>query len=191
MVISKRWFLGIGALVAATASQACASQSDSFRRLSAEAHEQAVDAAPGDLGATADDHRTEARRLRSIEQAACADVPEADRDEGPLSPRTHIVALELLRERPYPKEMLQLAGVAMYLRAAPGQTEQWLDRVLECHLAHHAVVGARMPNRASPLFVDDVRIALSSTGDGFRIAITTHDEAAAREVVQRAKSLVE
>lgn len=180
--------------IATFASLGCATQSDQFRRLSAEDHERAASspaAASGDTGATAAEHLAAARRLREAERAACADVSDSDRDRGPFARPDRITDVEVLRDRPYPKEMLQPAGAAIYVRASAGLTEEWMARVLECHLAHHAVVGDRMIGRPSPLFVDDARVSLSSTGDGFRIAITTHDVSAAREIIERARGLVE
>lgn len=190
MVRSNRWILVVGAAIAGLGAQGCATESSAFRHMSAETHEQAANVPSSDVGASASDHLAAARRLRDMEQAACVDVPEADRDQGPFARRDRIMGLQPLSERPYPKQMLQPAGVAVYLRATPGLTEQWLGRVLECHMAHHAVVGDRIASR-SPLFVDDVRVAMSSTGDGFRIAITTRDPAAAREVIERARTLAE
>jgi hypothetical protein len=173
------------------ASQACAAQADAFRYPSDVDHDVASGASPTNRGDVANDSLAVTRRLRAMEQAACADVPEADRDQGPFAHREWITGFELLRDRPYPKEMLQPAGVAVYLRATPGMTEEWLGRVLECHLAYHAIVGDRPSHRSSPLLVDDIRVALSSTGDGFRIAITSRDIAAAREVIGRTHAIVE
>jgi hypothetical protein len=185
----------IAALAAMTTigSLGCATQSDAFRRMSAEDHERAAGApASAEAEVTPEDHLGAARRLREMEAAACAEVPDADRDQGPFAHRERITDVELLRDRPYPKEMLQPAGVAIYMRASNGLTEQWLGHVLECHLAHHAVVGDRMASgRPSPLLVDEARVSLSSTIDGFRIAITARDVAVARQIIERAQALVE
>jgi hypothetical protein len=161
--------------------------------MSAEEHEYAANEAkrPSDSPSLANEHLAVAQQLREAERAACAEVPDAERDAGPFARRDRIVAIEPLKARPYAKSMLQPSGIAVYIRASPGLTEQWLDRVLECHMARHAVIGSKIPDRDSPLFVDDARVALSSYGDGFRIAITTRDIAAAREVIERGRTLVE
>ena len=180
----------------------CATESDVFRRMSAEDHEQAATSARSapDSSSVANEHLLVARQLREAEQFACADVGPEDRDLGPFARKERIVAIEPLSARPWAKGMPQPSGIAVYVRATPGLTEQWLDRVIECHLAHHAVVGNRIPDRDSPLFVDDttnsghigpVRVALSTYGEGFRIAITARDIDAAREVIERGRSLVE
>jgi hypothetical protein len=194
MMRANSFVLVLAALFAGLTTGACATQSDSIRRTTAENHELAANglSPPGAFGATTYSHWAAAERLREVEQATCAEVPESDRDQGPLARRDRIAAIEPLSVRPYPKDpILQPAGVAVYLRAAPGMTEQSLGRVLECHLAHHAVVGDRVADRTSPLFVDDARVALSATGDGFRIAITARDVTAARQIIERARALAE
>lgn len=191
MLTSSGYIAALAAMVT-IGSVGCATASDQFRRMSAEDHERAARGAPSEsFEATADDHLAAARRLREMEQAACAEVSDADRDQGPFAHRERITDVELLRDRPYPKEMLQPAGVAIYVRASQGLTEQWLGHVLECHLAHHAVVGDHVVGRPSPLLVDAARVSLSSTLDGFRIAITARDVSAAREIIERAQALVE
>jgi len=180
------------AAIAAIGSLGCATQSDRFRGMTADELEKSARlSASADDRAAAGDGFGAARRLREMEQAACAEVSDADRDQGLFAQRDRIQDVELLRDRPYPKQMLQPAGVAIYLRASEGLTEQRLGHVLECHLAHHAVVGDRMAGHRSPLLVDDARVSLSSTVDGFRIAITARDVSAAREIIERAQALVE
>jgi len=191
-MLTSSGYVAAIATIATIGGIGCATQADQFRRMSAEDHERAAGSPSADESrAAADDHLGAARRLREMEQAACAEVSDADRDQGPFAHRDRITGVELLRDRPYPKEMLQPAGVAIYMRASAGLTEQWLGRVLECHLAHHAVVGDRIAGRPSPLLVDDARVSLSSTVDGFRIAITARDVSAAREIIERTHALVE
>ncbi|HXX67430.1 MAG TPA: hypothetical protein VEK07_09630 [Polyangiaceae bacterium] len=191
MLSSNRCLATIAA-IATIGSVGCATQSDRFRGMSAEDLERSAHlSASADDRAAAGDRLGAARRLREMEQAACAEVSDADRDQGPFARRDRIQDVELLRDRPYPKQMLQPAGVAIYLRASDGLTEQWLGHVLECHLAHHAVVGDHMAGRPSPLLVDDARVSLSSTVDGFRIAITAREVSAAREIIERAQALIE
>jgi hypothetical protein len=171
----------------------CAAQSDAFRRMSAEEHEQLA-AAPRtspDAAASADEHLAAARQLRDVAQAACAEVADSDRDLGPFARKDRIVAIEALKARPYAKGLVQPSGIAVYVRASPGLTVEWMDRVLACHLARRAVVGDGMADRESPLFVNDTRIALSSTGDGFRFTITSRDIDAAREIIEKGRALVE
>jgi hypothetical protein len=132
---------------------------------------------------------TSGARAAEVEASACSDVPAAERDLGPLGHRDRIAGVEVLQDRLYPKQMPQPSGVAVYVRATPGMTEQWLDRVLECHLAHRAAIAGTTEDRSDPFLVEDARIGVSPTSDGFRIAITTRDVAAAREIIGRARAV--
>ena len=80
-------------------------------------------------------------------------------------------------------------GVAVYFRAEPAMTQQWLGRLTECHLAHHAVVG-RLENDQCPLSFESAEVSLSSTPDGFRIAVTTRDPEVARSVIASGQELL-
>ncbi len=99
------------------------------------------------------------------------------------------MGFEEVRDRLYPKASPQLFGVNFTLRATPGVTEQWLSRVIGCHLAHYAVVGASSFPAPSPLLVPGARIQVSSTADGFRVTITSRDIDVAREVRDSGRSL--
>ncbi len=167
----------------------CATQTSAFRHMSAEEHER-VGAAGGDA-ADATDHLAIAQDLRRAEQAACFEVPDAERDAGPFGHRDRIEGVQVVRERLFPKAPEQPVGVAVTLRAAPGLTEQWIGRVIQCHLAHKAVVGARVAEETCPLSVDDARVDLSSTHSGFRVTITSKDPAAARALIQRCSTLTD
>jgi hypothetical protein len=68
-------------------------------------------------------------------------------------------------------------------------TEQWIGRVIQCHLAHHAVVGTTAVNEWCPLLVDKTKIAVSSTPVGFRVQITSADIASARAVIAKGQAL--
>jgi hypothetical protein len=186
MPIVRNWYVAAAVGIMALGAGGCVSQSAELRGTSADAHDQAAG-----MTSLAQDPRAVVRRMREMEQAACEDVPDVERDRGPLSPRERIAGVELLRHRPRSTETLQLAGVAIYLRGAPGMTDESLGRVLECHLAHRAVVGDRVADKDSPLFVQDARVAVSSAAGGFRIAITARDLDSARQIIQRATALVE
>ncbi len=175
--------------LASFVSAGCATQTAAFRHMSAEDHER-VGAAGGDA-AEPSDHLAAAEGLRRAERAACYEVPDAERDAGPFAHRDQIAGVEVVRERLYPKAPPQAIGVVVTLRATRGETEQWLGRVIECHMAHRAVVGARMAQQTCPLAVDDARVGLSSTPTGFRVAITSKDLSVARSVIDSCRGLVD
>jgi hypothetical protein len=159
-----------------------------FRQMSAADHDRVASALPADAQ-TASEHLNAARQLRDAERLACTDVPTADRDAGPFANRARIESVDVLRDRTWAKGMMQPVGVAIDLRAEPGVTEQWLSRVLECHLAHQAVVG-RSAYDWSPLSQYGAKITVTSTATGFRVTITSPDIDVARSVIAKGESLV-
>jgi hypothetical protein len=127
--------------------------------------------------------------VQDYERVACAEVPDADRDQGPFARHDRIERVEELREKEYPKAPPQPVGIAVYIRATSGVTQQSVGRVIACHLAHRAVVGDGVPDRDSPLFVDDARISVSSTPTAFRVAITSPHIDVARAVIEKGSVL--
>jgi hypothetical protein len=179
-----------GTLALAMASMVAAgcatTQSASFRHMSAADHEAA--ARTTSEPDAAQEHLAAARKLRDEEQFACVNVPDAERQQGPLANPDRIAGVEIVKDKDpvYPKAPERAAGIAVYVRAEPGLTEQWLGRVLECHLAHVAVVGAA---GSSPLAVEDAKVAVSSTPAGFRVTITSKDSDTVRALVQKGQIL--
>jgi hypothetical protein len=157
--------------------------------MSAVDHERAAQQGTDESGATVAEHLEAAGHLRGAEQSACADVPAADRDQGLFAHRDQIVALDEVRDRRFPKWPPQLFGVSLTIRATPGVTEEWIGRVIQCHVAHYAVVGAAASKEPSPLLVVGAVIRVSSTGLGFRVSITSSDIEVAREVLNAGRSL--
>jgi hypothetical protein len=130
----------------------------------------------------------QAAKAAGGEAALCAGVAEAARDRGPFGLGARVVRVEALHQVVSPKAPAPLAGAALYLDATPGLTEQWIDRVIECNLAHRATAGTQ--DTANPLAVENATIRVSPTMAGFRIAVTSTDPAVAADVLRRGQSLV-
>ncbi|HZU84562.1 MAG TPA: hypothetical protein VE987_16650 [Polyangiaceae bacterium] len=173
------------AVTACVIAAGCA-QNQAFRGMSAAEHDRAAAADPS----SASEHLAAAAELRRAEQVACAGVPESDREGGPFAHRDWITGVGVVRERLFPKAPEQVTGVNVYLRAAPGVTQQWVGRVIECHRAHGAVVGEQVAASGCPLSLDGAQVGLSSTFSGFRVSITSKDITVAREVIDRCQGLV-
>lgn len=185
---TKKSLVGTVAVLASFAVAGCAAQSTAFRQLSAADHESAARSTQDT--ALAEEHLDAAKQLRSEEQLACDGVPETERVNGPFSQPDRITSVEVLRDRVvFQKGFPQPVGVAVYLKAEPGVTEQWLGRVVECHRAHLAVVGRGV--RASPLSVANAQVAVSATAIGFRVTVTSKDTDTARSVVDKGRELAE
>jgi hypothetical protein len=140
----------------------------------------------GAAGAVAHDRAGEA-----AEQAgACRGVPAEERVASPLERREEIVDVtEVPRDTSW-RGLGAAGGARVVLRARPGLTAEWLQRVLECHVAQGAAAGrAGEPDARSPLAVPGARVRVQSVGDGFAVDVTASAPAAAREILRRARSL--
>lgn len=177
------------ALVSVTLAGCASTQGASFRGMTAAEHERM--AAAGGDAVSPEEHRNAAAGLRERERAACIDVPDADRDRGPFARLDRIVRTVELRERLFPKAPLQTVGVEIEIRATPALTEQWLGRLIQCHLAHYAVVGAAAADPKDPLTTDGAHVSVASTQTGFRVAITSPASEVARELVRKGVGLSE
>jgi len=189
-MIAVNGFVGAAiAMMTSIAAIGCASQSAAFRQMSAADHESAARAAQIDP-ARAQEHLDAAKRLREDEQAACYQVPEASRVQGPFAHPDQITGIEVLRDRgTFPKGPLVPVGVAVDLRAQPGLTQQWLGRIVACHLAHVAVAGG--DPKPSPLSVANTQVSVSSTSVGFRVTVTSRDRDVVHSVVEKGQELAE
>jgi hypothetical protein len=178
----------LAAALACAGAVGCGAQSTAFRAMSATDHEAAARTTTD--SSLAQEHVEAANRLRDEERTACYGVSDADRDSGPFAREASVTGIEVVRDRGvFPKGPLQPVGVSVYLRAESGMTQQWLGRLVACHMAHVAVVGG--DTRHSPLAVPNADVTVSSTQVGFRVTITSHDRDVARSVVDRGRELAE
>jgi hypothetical protein len=137
------------------------------------------------------DHRAASQALRDAEAQACAGIPEQDRDMSPFEHREDIARVE-------PIEMslggkvggFRMTGVTIEVRAVPGMTAEWLQRVVDCHIARNASMGYAMPEMSDcPLMLKNVTATVTSTGRGFAVAVRSADVGTLREVQRRAEAL--
>jgi hypothetical protein len=179
-------FVGTIVVTASIAAVGCASQSDAFRQMSAADHERAASSSADT--ALAQEHLEAAKRLRNEERAACEGVPDADRVGGPFAQPQRVTNVEVVRDRVrFPKGFLEPVGVAVYMKAEPGMTQQWLGRIVACHVAYVAASG--QGERRSPLSVANTQVAVTPTSVGFRITVTSKDSDTARSVVDKGEEL--
>lgn len=144
--------------------------------------------------ALAAQHRAASKALRDAEASACADVPAADRDTSPFAQHEDIRSVSPLREKAVVGQATsyRTAGADVMFRAVPGMTTEWLQRVIDCHLARNAAVGhpaASLQMIDCPLTLHGVQARVRSTGNGFAVAIRADDTETSREILRRAESL--
>jgi hypothetical protein len=137
-------------------------------------------------------HREGSQALRDAEASACVGIREGDRDTSPFYHREDITSVSQI-DRAVQRGNVragQLAGGRAVFRAVPGLTAEWLQRVVNCHLARATATGNNMPEMPyCPLVLKDVKATVLSTGDGFAIDVTTADFADATEIWDRIHAL--
>lgn len=155
----------------------------------------------------AEKHRAASKAVVDAEQRFCSGIPEADRDLSPFAHREDIIAvqgrkkpdanyaysgtegvLEIPIEQAEKANPGSLQGARVTFRAVSGMTGEWLQRVVNCHLARNAVVGGGdMPY--CPLAVRHATAIVTSTGGGFAVDIISDNADSVREIVRRAAAL--
>lgn len=140
----------------------------------------------------AEEHRAASAALRTAEESACVGLEPEDRDESPFEAHAADIAsvepITVHRGGKQPDD--HLVGTVVTLRAVEGLTPEWLQRVVDCHLARNAAVGHEMPEMPScPLVPKGASAAVTSTGSGFAVTIRSDDEQAAADILARARRL--
>lgn len=139
-------------------------------------------------------HRAASEALRSAEASACSGIPEEDRDASPFMHGADIRSVSPLQEEVKTGKTVsnRVAGAEVVFKAVPGMTAEWLQRVVDCHLARNAAIGheaaaAEMPY--CPLTLRGAQARVRSVGDGFAVAIRGDDAETSKEILKRAESL--
>lgn len=137
-------------------------------------------------------HRAASQALKDAEAKACDGLSEEDRDVSPFAHVGDIKSVSQLREEKTTgkAKTTRDAGATVVFHAAPGLTEEWLQRIINCHLARNAAVGhdmAEMPY--CPLVPKGAQAKVRSVGDGFAVDVRADDPAAAAEIWKRAQQL--
>lgn len=145
------------------------------------------------LRKAAADHRAASQALRDAEARACAGLAPADRDVSPFAHRDDIAGVEPLYTGVVSGKSLytRLRGATITFRAVPGMSAEWLQRIVDCHIARNAVLGHDAPDMSfCPLQPNGVTAQVTPTAGGFAVAVMSDDPDAAREVLRRAQALV-
>jgi len=137
-------------------------------------------------------HRAAAQALRDVENTVCSGLSENDRVTSPFFHREDISSVSQAEVSVSDglESHQQFAGGRAVFRAVPGMTAEWLQRLVNCHLARAASVGFDMPEMSyCPLVLKSTSATASSAGDGFAIAVTSEDPSTAAEIWRRMQAL--
>jgi hypothetical protein len=100
--------------------------------------------------------------------------------------KEHVVDARVSR-----RTVKKTTGADIIFRAVPGMTAEWLQRIVDCHLARASAVGHDMPEMSyCPLVLKNVTAKVTSTGSGFAVAVTSEDPETVKEIIRRANALV-
>jgi hypothetical protein len=137
-------------------------------------------------------HRAASAALASAETSACVGISDEDRDTSPFYHREDIQSVSDYSEavKVGRSSSPKVVGATVVFRAVPGMTAEWLQRVVDCHLARAAAVGHEMPEMDyCPLELKGAKAKVSSVGNGFAVNISSDDDATVQEIKKRAFAL--
>jgi hypothetical protein len=138
-------------------------------------------------------HRAAAAALTDAEKSACAGISDEDRDTSPFYHREDIQSVSPLTEtvKSGKSSTQKDVGATVVFRAVPGMTAEWLQRVVDCHLARAGAVGHDMPEMSyCPLMPKGVKAKVTSAGNGFAVNLSADDAATVAEIKKRTQALV-
>lgn len=141
-------------------------------------------------------HRAASAALRDAENQTCAGISDEDRDTSPFERLQDITSVADLLETapPYTKVAppRRVVGVVVTFRAVPGLTAEWLQRLVDCHLARSAALGHVLPEMHDcPLVPRGTSARVRSVGNGFAVEVRGDDDKAVDEISARGKRLLE
>jgi hypothetical protein len=137
-------------------------------------------------------HRAAAQSLADAEARACVDVTEQDRDMSPFAHREDVLSVRELVDIGHGDRdgETEQVGATIVIRAVPGLTKEWLQHIVDCHLARNAAVGHDMPEMPyCPLVPRGVQAVVRSAGGGFAVDVRSERAQTADEIWTRAQRL--
>jgi hypothetical protein len=130
-------------------------------------------------------------RTAASEQVRCGGFTD-DRSVGDiLSSRSLESVGPLYMSRNSKTSITQLKGAVLFVRPSRGETAEWLERALQCHSDRLAAAqGLAMAAGNDPFALPGSKpeIAVRSAGDGFRIEISSPQNAEAHDILARAQA---
>jgi hypothetical protein len=137
-------------------------------------------------------HRAASAALADAEKNACAGLSDDDRDMSPFNHREDIQSVSDYVEQVKSGKgsTTKVVGSTVVFRAVPGLTAEWLQRVVDCHLARAAAVGHDMPEMPYCLLVPNgAKAKVVSAGNGFAVNVSADDAATIAEIKKRGEAL--
>jgi hypothetical protein len=123
----------------------------------------------------------------------CAGIPAKERELGIMAYRDSIGGVRPLKEktRVGKWEYSHDRGVEIAVRAQPGMSAPWLERVATCHIAL-ATAGRSeaTSNGTDPLLVPGATVRVDEADTGFIVSVRVPDDASDSEISRRTQALL-
>lgn len=131
-----------------------------------------------------------------VETRACGGIVDDDLKNAPFARPEEITSVRPLLVEVYPRDdnppRYELGGAVVTLRANPGVTAEWLQRLVNCDLARGGALAQSVSGvPSSPLAFQGASAYVHSTGDGFAIEISSDERRIARQILASAARLYE
>jgi len=136
-------------------------------------------------------HRAASSALRAVEASACVGVTASDRDLSPFAHPEDILRVEPSLVPGGTRSPPRQVGVSVTFRAVPGLTSEWLQRLVDCHVARNAVLGHDLPQMSyCPLAVRGVTAHVQADGGGYAVTVRSDEQESINAIRQRAEAIL-
>ncbi|HEY5281744.1 MAG TPA: hypothetical protein VIM14_03045 [Polyangia bacterium] len=145
------------------------------------------------VAAHAAPNTTAAQQATTVADDICTGVPAKERELGLLAFRDNIVSVAPLNEFRYAgkAKYSHTEGTVIRLRATPGISVPWLERVNGCHVALTGAGRTTGYDAASdPFTLPGTTVAASETYAGYVLSVRGASVEAVQEILQRSYALV-
>ena len=123
--------------------------------------------------------------------SVCALIPEAEQSVCPLSRMPVVGTRQLVRPLDPKGYSMTPAGAVVFTLATPGLTPEWLGHVVECYRARAASQAtATLAQDSCPLAEPGSEFTVSTTRDGFALAVRSPHSDAAKHIFEVSQRLV-
>jgi len=150
-------------------------------------------AAYGETGASAANGKLSAVQYAAVADDICTGVPARERELGLLAFRDNIVSVAPLNEFHYAgkAKYLRTEGAVIKLRATPGISVPWLERVNGCHIAMIGS-GRLAGNEAAmdPFMLKGTSVVATEVYAGYVLSVRGASVEAVQEILHRSYALV-
>lgn len=126
-------------------------------------------------------------RAAQLAEDDCSGIPAKERELGILAYRDAMSASQPLKESEQvgKTKIYRNRGVVFGVRAQPGMTAPWLERIASCHIELAAAGRLATTGATDPLLVPGTTVRVEEAGTGYLISVRVPNDDSASEVTRR------